>query len=49
MQNDRMIFAEAGERLQGRNGMDVIDSMRETDPYETTTHMMPRLLADKAV
>ena len=34
---------------QGRNGLDIVESMRANDPYETATHMMPRLLADKAV
>lgn len=49
MRNGRMVFAESEERVQGRNGMEVIEAMRANDPYETATHMMPRLLADKAV
>lgn len=49
MRNGRMVFAESEERIQGRNGMEVVEAMRSNDPYETTTHMMPRLLADKAV
>ena len=49
MRNGRMVFAESEERIQGRNGLDIVESMRANDPYETATHMMPRLLADKAV
>lgn len=44
-----MVFVESEERIQGRNGLDIVESMRANDPYETATHMMPRLLADKAV
>ena len=49
MRNGRLVFAEDEERLQGRTGGEVSESLRVGDPYETSTHMMPRLLADKAV
>lgn len=46
--NGQLVFADESEQLR-RMEQEEDDDPHAMDPHETATHMMPRLLADKAV